>query len=205
MPKTQIQSQSIKHGVDNRQRKLPTSFCWRSADRLEMPEQWLKYAAWKRPAVQLFVWIEIYKRPLNRVSTVCNGMPPWSSFCRLPGQRRSARSRGNALLPAAAPMEVTRFVLHSASHDLSKCLEVTDLYIGGKRGLGIIVSSSLLDEPLVVTPLTKAMRRIPIDADEQWRRIFVFLAHVVRFHFVCCRTARNRRWLPISSTSIWLG
>lgn len=36
------------------------------------------------------------------------------------------------------------------------------------------MSSSLLDEPLVVTPLTKAMRRIPIDADEQWRRIFVF-------------------------------
>ena len=35
------------------------------------------------------------------------------------------------------------------------------------------MSSSLLDEPLVVTPLTKAMRRIPIDADEQWRRIFV--------------------------------
>ena len=54
MPKTQIQSQRIKHGVDNRQRKLPTSFCWRSADRLEMPEQWLKYTAWKRPAVQLF-------------------------------------------------------------------------------------------------------------------------------------------------------
>ncbi len=134
------------------------------------------------------------------------------------------------------------------------------------------MSSSLLDEPLVLTPLTKAtssqphrhfpekvpheflseeseliftgykpilhflipyitrscqvcddftdafLTKLPStsacghrqDAENPHRRRravaedLCFAAHVVQFHFVCCRTARNRIWFPISSTSVWL-